>query len=229
MKRSLVILCTVWFIKEYVTQECSYNSNDYKEIRCFNMPSRRQVLELKISHSPTIKLQPNAFSGLFNLRELDLAYNKIEQVDRNIFQGLSLRRLIMSNNQFTVIKLGNFDMTNSIEELDLSRNKISTIEENAFSGSTIKRIILDDNPFAVIKPGMKLAFSEQEKTYEDSLEEYPSINLKGDSDRSVLKPTNPKETILKKNKTRKKPKRASNEPQQSQAQLVHCSQRGPLV
>lgn len=73
-------------------------------------------------------INPHAFIGLNNLREMDLSQNYLSRVPRAINRLGLLRKLSLRENDITVIYYGDFSDLNCLEELDLSKNLLGQIE-----------------------------------------------------------------------------------------------------
>ncbi|VDM20077.1 unnamed protein product [Hydatigera taeniaeformis] len=97
----------------------------------------------------------SAFSGLPQLETLDLASNRIEQLDfvRWGFPKISKERpasrlisLNLANNSLTYLKSGTFNLFPFLEILSLANNKLSTLSSDVFEGLTsLKHLDLSGN------------------------------------------------------------------------------------
>ncbi|XP_011664890.1 slit homolog 3 protein-like [Strongylocentrotus purpuratus] len=114
----------------------------------------------------------NAFTTLWNLRELDLFECRIQQINSGIFGNLTsltylslaanhiriipekafqdlqnLRVLKLNSNSITVIEKQLFSRTHSLQNLYLQDNQISTIEPFTLIPQSLKVLIIAKNPF----------------------------------------------------------------------------------
>lgn len=81
-------------------------------------------LEILILRGNYIKELPKSvFKNLFNLKVLDLGNNEISLIDSELFDGISLKGLIMDSNHLTTWSLN----VPSLKHLELSNNKLNTV------------------------------------------------------------------------------------------------------
>ena len=88
-------------------------------------------------------IEPDTFSNLKSLKELNLASTDLEKLDRNMFVGLdNLEKLDLTDNPFTYFDLSILDYIPKIKSINLCVYSISNKEEilNRFKGSDIKII-----------------------------------------------------------------------------------------
>ncbi len=77
--------------------------NDLKGLQ--NIPNIKTVQYLAFENNQLSTIQPDAFAGLTNLKELYLGYSKLTTIQPNAFAGLkNLEWLALDNNQLTTIK-----------------------------------------------------------------------------------------------------------------------------
>ena len=66
-------------------------------------------------------------------RELNLGYNNLRQISKDMLEGLySLEELDLSYNQITVVHHGSFANLPELEILSLAGNELTTFEEDVF-------------------------------------------------------------------------------------------------
>ena len=90
-------------------------------------------------------LQPGDLDGLSNLRKLDLSHQFIrEELASGIFSGLfELRELNLRYNSIDGLEPGIFSGLSELRELDLSYNSIASLTPGLFTGlSTLERLLL---------------------------------------------------------------------------------------
>ncbi|XP_036354947.1 leucine-rich repeat-containing protein 4-like [Octopus sinensis] len=128
-RRSLVlILCTILFLETQADSDickiCTCNSLTTR-INCARrnllsipqpIPTNVEYLYLSENNISTIK--EGVFTGLSNLKKVDLGYNKISRIEKEMFQGLhSLEKLELWNNNIATIKEGAFTGLSHLKEL----------------------------------------------------------------------------------------------------------------
>jgi Leucine-rich repeat (LRR) protein len=100
-------------------------------------------------------INPHAFIGLNNLREMDLSRNYLTRVPRALNRLALLRRLNLRENDITVIYHGDFNEINCLEELDLSKNLLGQMEAFRYGalfgiGNSLQTLILKDSHLSLI-------------------------------------------------------------------------------
>ena len=85
-----------------------------------------QLRELNLADNRLVRLEAAAFAGLGDLRELDLSNNQLVQLPGAIFAGLGqLTTLRFMNNRIRNISKGLLDPVHSVQELDFAGNRFS--------------------------------------------------------------------------------------------------------
>lgn len=94
------------------------------------------VLSLSLSKNRIFALQPGVFRALREVRVIDLSYNRINQIQRNAFQGLqaNLKVLNLSHNLLGEVYRHTFASLADLQVLDLSHNHIGAVGYHSFSG-----------------------------------------------------------------------------------------------
>ena len=105
----------------------------------------------------SIVLEPNALSGLINLRRLDLSGNSLVYVPAGSFNGLvSLEYLSLDGNLFTseTLAADNFTGTENITSLSLASNGLSATLLGSFLAffSKLRFLSLDSNLYEFLSP-----------------------------------------------------------------------------
>ncbi|XP_058244120.1 toll-like receptor 21 [Hemibagrus wyckioides] len=102
------------------------------------LPNLR-FLQLSNNHIKDIK--KDAFSNLHDLRMLNLSINDIVYLDSSIFQDLqTLRTLFLNGNRLTNISSDLFSSLSELETLDLSTNQLKNFSALVHSISKLKRL-----------------------------------------------------------------------------------------
>lgn len=102
----------------------------------------KNLIVLKLKNSE-VELNASTFSGLTNLRSLDLSTNNINRIEDGAFSNLiNLKKLDLSDNKLTALHEQTFKGLDNLKYLSLKRNSISAINANTFTALT-KLIQLD--------------------------------------------------------------------------------------
>ncbi|XP_065162416.1 leucine-rich repeats and immunoglobulin-like domains protein 3 [Atheta coriaria] len=80
-------------------------------------------------------IEPGSFEDLPKLTHLDLSYNKLQVIDRYIFNNLPLTELRLAGNKIYNIDPEAFDNMTSLALLDLSFNKVQYMDEMWFKNT----------------------------------------------------------------------------------------------
>ena len=82
-----------------------------------------------------MNIQSNSFRYLNKLKKLEIEWNKIEQIDSDVFQGLgNLEELILNGNKLNKIESNSFRYLIKLKKLDLRKNKMQQNISNGFQG-----------------------------------------------------------------------------------------------
>lgn len=113
--------------------ELNFNEMDFTSIDDKIFEGLTSLLKLSFVDNFITKIQINTFNYLSNIRELKLAYNKINLIEDGSFQWMpNLIKLNLTRNYLVTITNKTFAGLINLEELDLYRNEIQSIDENAF-------------------------------------------------------------------------------------------------
>lgn len=103
------------------------------------------LLKIQLEFQNLTKIKSSAFSGAFNLEEIDLDHNQILYVGEDAFIDLqNLTTLSMSNNNLTVIRSNTFAGAINLRRLHLNQNKIEHIEDGIYLPN-LENILLQNN------------------------------------------------------------------------------------
>lgn len=109
-----------------LSENLEYGVNMLQAIFVENEVHSLKILRLALCRIRDIN--PHAFIGLNNLREMDLSQNYLSRVPRAVNRLGLLRKLNLRENDITVVYYGDFSDLNCLEELDLSKNLLGQIE-----------------------------------------------------------------------------------------------------
>ncbi|XP_019647135.1 PREDICTED: relaxin receptor 1-like [Branchiostoma belcheri] len=185
-----------------VPDDISYNAtrlylqdNNIKRLPDFTFIKFTMLIYLNLGRNGLAVLEPDAFSGLFNLTKLSLIENRIVELQagpicedlpslgilllqgnrieilrRNAFVGCEhLGMLEIDYNSISVLEKGVFDQMFSLKDLSLAGNKISHLPSDFFrSLQHLNSLNLSFNPFSEFKEGLF-----------DGLGNLTSLDLKG--------------------------------------------------
>ena len=115
----------------------------------------RSVIKLSLSGNPLKTLPSSLFRFQTNLQNLDLGYCQLEYIS-GIFSGLwNLRRLDLRGNELQRIKTAVFEDLWSLGTLLLSHNPIKRLQAGAFSGlGNLQRLELKESLLEYLEPGV---------------------------------------------------------------------------
>ncbi|XP_071987096.1 slit homolog 1 protein isoform X1 [Engystomops pustulosus] len=118
-----------------------------------NIPRNTERLELNGNN--ITRIMKNEFSGLKQLRVLQLMENQISSVERGAFDDMKeLERLRLNRNQLHTLPELLFQNNQALSRLDLSENVIQAIPRKTFRGATeLKNLQLDKNQISCIEDG----------------------------------------------------------------------------
>ncbi|XP_038266910.1 slit homolog 1 protein isoform X2 [Dermochelys coriacea] len=118
-----------------------------------NIPRSTERLELNGNN--ITRINRNDFSGLKQLRVLQLMENQINTVERGAFDDMKeLERLRLNRNQLHTLPELLFQHNQALSRLDLSENLLRAVPRKAFRGATdLKNLQLDKNQISCIEDG----------------------------------------------------------------------------
>ncbi|CAM2117906.1 unnamed protein product [Caretta caretta] len=118
-----------------------------------NIPRNTERLELNGNN--ITRINRNDFSGLKQLRVLQLMENQINTVERGAFDDMKeLERLRLNRNQLHTLPELLFQHNQALSRLDLSENLLQAVPRKAFRGATdLKNLQLDKNQISCIEDG----------------------------------------------------------------------------
>uniref|UniRef100_A0A8C5MI53 Slit homolog 1 protein n=1 Tax=Leptobrachium leishanense TaxID=445787 RepID=A0A8C5MI53_9ANUR len=118
-----------------------------------NIPRNTERIELNGNN--ITRITKNDFSGLKQLRVLQLMENQIINLERGAFDDMKeLERLRLNRNQLHTLPELLFQNNQALSRLDLSENVIQAIPRKTFRGATeLKNLQLDKNQISCIEDG----------------------------------------------------------------------------
>ncbi|XP_062610439.1 leucine-rich repeat neuronal protein 1-like [Saccostrea cucullata] len=134
-----------FFNKTVVCIGADFVNNVFPE----NVPLDVQILDLSHCHLVRLSLK----LPLKNLRFLDISFNNLKTLDRQIHKLTALRQLIIQNNSISYLQNGAFSGMMFLEVLDLSNNQLYSIEPHTFGGlNYLKKLHLQGNRLRYLSP-----------------------------------------------------------------------------
>lgn len=117
--------------------DLSYEKIQITEIEKDTFTGLINLKKLNLSNNSIIRLADNTFKDLGELTELNLSINSINGLSKSEFTGLkNLKILDLSNNFIEEIPNNVFTHIKNIENINLSNNKINIITNRAFYNLT---------------------------------------------------------------------------------------------
>lgn len=110
----------------------------------YENPENVQKIQLEFQN--LTKIKSSAFSGAFNLVEIDLDHNQILYIGEDALIDLqNLTILSLSKNNLTIIRSNTFAGAINLRRLLLNQNKIEHIEDGAMNLPNLEYILLQNN------------------------------------------------------------------------------------
>jgi Leucine-rich repeat (LRR) protein len=130
---------------KYFNEPGLYELNSLQEIHDIKNPEKVQYLDL--SYNIIINLEKNIFNNLKHLERLLLANIGITELDENIFNNLTqLVELNLSNNKLTNLNKDIFKNNTQLQILDLSNNNITNLDKDIIKNNTqLQKLDLNNN------------------------------------------------------------------------------------
>ena len=139
-----------WGSKGLSPDNCTFKKMDYPKYRSIfyetvvcngvqfinnifpeNIPLDVEIMDLSHCHLARLSLR----LVLKNLRFLDISFNDLKVMDRQIHKLTALRQLVMKNNSLSYLQNGAFNGMIYLERHDLSNNQLYSIEPHTFGGA----------------------------------------------------------------------------------------------
>lgn len=109
----------------------------------------QQLRTLDIRYNEIGNLRHSEFKNFSSLQVMNLGFNHIDDLPRNVFTNLNLQRLCLSHNLLQAIPFQVFAPMPNLMELDLSYNLILTILDHFFKpNKNIEVLLLNNNRIA---------------------------------------------------------------------------------
>ncbi|KAI8507766.1 hypothetical protein Bbelb_140060 [Branchiostoma belcheri] len=126
----------------------SFNKTD-KTSPVFSGLKNIRILQLRFSELRIIRKL--YFAGLVTLKHLWLNKNKLAMIEAGAFAGLKISYLSLEGNVFTAVRCGWFSGMQTLMTIDLSENLVSSVEPCAFHGAPkLRRIQLTRNRLSFV-------------------------------------------------------------------------------
>jgi Leucine-rich repeat (LRR) protein len=124
------------------------------------------IVYLKAANNSFEVIGGKLFTKFENLSAIDLRSNKISNIDKDTFSGLTkLQYLYLKGNQLQEIQEGVFDSLVVLKEIWLQNNELRMISNGTFSENLkLVTIYLNDNRLIGIQKGTFLQLKKLEKT-----------------------------------------------------------------
>lgn len=113
------------------------------------------IYKIQLEFQNLTKIKGSAFSGAYNLIEIDLDHNQILYISEDAFYELrNLTTLSLSQNNLTAIRMSTFAGAVNLRRLHLNQNKIEHIEDGAFNLPNLENILLQNNRLTKLSSSM---------------------------------------------------------------------------
>ena len=140
----------------------NWTSNDLSGIGKDSFSGLTDLKQLDLPNNLLTEIYPGTFSGLVDMIILDLHNNMLKKIQPGTFNGLiNLQILDLHNNVLTDIQAGSFEGLSNLHTLVLNNNNITSIPLGAFRElANLRVLVLDNNPLRSINPDL---FQNQSK------------------------------------------------------------------
>lgn len=132
----------------YMGKGFSFNNLPDPDSSTFEGLRNSSVFTLDLSKGRIFALRQGVFSWLKDVTTIDVSQNRVNQIDRNAFDGLEghLKMLNLSHNLLGEVYSHTFASLTSLEVLDLSHNHIGVLGHGSFQGlPNLKALFLTGN------------------------------------------------------------------------------------
>lgn len=126
-----------------------FRDNDKNHVIGYKNENHRDFMkklkQIQWNHNKIQSLEPMNFTMFSDLKSIDLAFNKLNNLISGIFDAVSskLKVLILSHNNISLIESMAFDKLSTLEYLNLAYNKLETLP--SFRQATLKELHLNNN------------------------------------------------------------------------------------
>ena len=120
------------------------------------LPAHLSTITKPILLSSITTLQAGDFSGLSNLKILNLYKSQLTSLPKGVFSGLdSLTHLYLRNSQLTSLPKGVFSGLGSLKSLNLENNKLQSLPSGVFGGlDSLTYLNLENNKLQSLPSGV---------------------------------------------------------------------------
>lgn len=109
------------------------------------------IYKIQLEFQNLTKIKSSAFSGAYNLIEIDLDHNQILYIGEDAFFELkNLTQLTLTKNNLTIIRSNTFAGAVNLKRLHLNQNKIEHIEDGALNLPNLENILLQNNRLTIL-------------------------------------------------------------------------------
>lgn len=113
------------------------------------------IYKIQLEFQNLTKIKSSAFSGAYNLIEIDLDHNQILYIGEDAFFELkNLTTLSLTRNNLTIIRSNTFAGAVNLRRLHLNQNKIEHIEDGAMNLPNLENILLQNNRLTKLSSSM---------------------------------------------------------------------------
>ncbi|XP_030061797.1 leucine-rich repeats and immunoglobulin-like domains protein 1 isoform X2 [Microcaecilia unicolor] len=112
------------------------------------------AVSIDLSHNKLTEVDPAAFEGMPNLREVTFSYNELTAIPSLGSESSHVVALFLHHNKIRSVEPSQLEPYISLETLDLSSNEITAIRNGCFPfGLPIKELRLGRNRITTLEPG----------------------------------------------------------------------------
>lgn len=133
--KKYILKCVIYLdIKLYKQTLISKMSANIKSIDPLTLHDLYNLLEIDLRSNQIQELPSKLFNGLINLKKLHFENNQIKELDKNLFNGLvNLNEINYDNNKITELPCNLFNGLLKLEKIYFRENEIRELDEGLFN------------------------------------------------------------------------------------------------
>ena len=146
-------------------KELWLNNNSLSDLQPGAFEGLTNLKNLLLFQNKFTELRQDVFVGLHSLLYVDLRLNLLTSFQSDVFRGLTkLLNLALDFNKFAELKSGIFDGLENVQEIDVDHGSLEKVEVNVFKAHMyVSELDLDHNKISELQPGVFNGLSHLEE------------------------------------------------------------------